>query len=135
MMAEGVAWLTGLYQDFRHGARVLRMNPAFTVTAALSWALGIGANTAIFSIFNGLFLASLPYPEPQRLVFLSESEPSRNLKDMKLAFSDFEIWRAGAKTLDGWRFFIKAGGRSPVSEDSCRATVVGRDTTSFPPSL
>lgn len=109
-LEASTATLDGIVlQDFRFGARVLARNRAFTVMAVLSLALGIGANTAIFSIFNGLFLASLPYPEPQRLVFLSEAQPSRNVKDMKVALADFDIWRRGASTLDRMAYFYRGG--------------------------
>ncbi|MBZ5626808.1 MAG: hypothetical protein LAQ69_50250 [Acidobacteriia bacterium] len=100
-------WLGQLYRDFRYGARGLRRNPAFTAMAALSLALGIGANTAIFSIFNGLFLGSLPYPDPQRLVFLSEALPGRNIKDIKVAFGDFEIWHKDATMFDRMALFYR----------------------------
>jgi len=59
--------LERLWQDARFGMRQLRRNPGFTVTAILTLALSIGANTAIFSIVNALLLKSLPYPHPERV--------------------------------------------------------------------
>ena len=80
--------------DLRYAMRQLPKNPGFTAVAVLTLALGIGANTAMFSIINGVLLRPLPYPEPERLVTLWERSPQRGIEQERVSGPDFLDWRA-----------------------------------------
>ena len=69
--ARGISFVDSLVQDLRFGTRMLRKNPGFTAVAVLTLALGIGANTAVFTVVNGVLLRSMPFPEADRLFLVS----------------------------------------------------------------
>ncbi|HMG87670.1 MAG TPA: ABC transporter permease [Terracidiphilus sp.] len=73
---RGFLWIENFWQDLRYGVRTLHRAPGFTVTAVLTLGLGIGACTAIFSLVNAVLIRSLPYGDPQRLVYLFTPNPN-----------------------------------------------------------
>ncbi len=95
--------MSNLISDLLYGMRVLRKSPAFTLIAVMTLALGIGANTAIFSVVNGVLLRPLPYPEPDRLMRLSEVSVKRSL--MNVTEANFLDWQSGAGGLQGMAMY------------------------------
>ena len=82
-----------LVQDVIYGVRMLMKKPAFTLIAALSLALGIGVNTAIFTLVNTILLGSLPYPEPNRLVTILTVPPQHPDQFDAVSVPDFMAWK------------------------------------------
>ncbi|HLK52651.1 MAG TPA: ABC transporter permease [Candidatus Angelobacter sp.] len=91
--------MTTLLQDLRYGLRTLSKSPAFTVVALFTLALGIGANTAIFSIVNAVLLKPLPFPESEKLMFMtSASEKQGVTRNFATSYADFLDWRSTANS-------------------------------------
>jgi len=94
---RGLPLVESFSQDIRHGFRMLRKSPGFTAVAILTLALGIGANSAIFSIVQGVLLAPLPYSQPDRLVLIREY--NRTLKHpVWVSHPDFLDWQRGSRS-------------------------------------
>ena len=90
-----------LAQDVRYGLRNLRRNPGFALVVILTMALGIGANTAIFSVVNGVLLQPLPYRDGDRLVVLRQQQPLAALDDIGFSVREIEDYRTRSHSLDG----------------------------------
>ncbi len=104
----GWAWLENLVQDVRYGLRMLAKNPGFTVVAVLTLALGIGANTAVFSVVNTVLLRPLPYAQPESMVRIySEfpTFPNGGLRRFPVSNPEYLDIKRAAKSwesIDGW---------------------------------
>ena len=92
------ATLDTLARDLRHSLRMLTRNPGFTCVALLTIALGIGANSAMFSVVQGIILAPLPFPEPDRLVFLWQNRPG--VPQLEASYPNFEDWERTSRSFD-----------------------------------
>jgi putative ABC transport system permease protein len=86
-------WFYDLVQDVRYGLRMLGKSPGFTTVAVLTLALGIGANTAIFSVVDAVLLKPLPYPQPSKLVSVTMAEPAEGIPTNGTSYDDFREWQ------------------------------------------
>ena len=93
------------WQDLRYAVRMLRRNPGFTLVTVVTLALGIGANTAIFSVVHGVVLRPLPYPDADRLVVLQGAHPERGTHPYATSRPDFEDWRAQTTSFESMAQF------------------------------
>ena len=110
--------MTTLLQDLRYALRGLLKSPGFTAVAVIAIALGIGANTAIFSVINAVLLRSLPFPEPDKLIAVWQTDVKRNINHLPASFTKFtdlaeqnQVFASiGAYT---WGTFNLSGGQEP----------------------
>ncbi|HEX5603858.1 MAG TPA: ABC transporter permease [Pyrinomonadaceae bacterium] len=98
--ARGVGFLENVMRDASYSLRVLLKNYAFTIVVVLTLALGIGANTAIFSFANGILLRPLPYPQSDRLAVLDEFSYKQGRDSMAVSYPNFLDWREQNKSFE-----------------------------------
>ena len=105
-----------MLQDIRFGLRILARNPSVTTLSTIALALGIGGSTLIFSVVYAVLLKPLPVADPERLVWIWSSNPSRNLPSSFTAYSTYAEWKAGSTSFESMsayvtRFGDPAGGQ------------------------
>src|SRR5271166_656708 len=88
--------------QLKHVLRRLMRSPMFTIVTLITIGVAVGANTAIFSVINGVLLRPLPYPDPERLVSVAQSAPTLNLPDMNLAAADYFNFREENRTFENF---------------------------------
>lgn len=99
--ARGVRWVENILQDVRYSGRIFFKNPAFSLVVVLTLALGISANTAIFSFANGILLRPLPYPDSDRLAVIDETAFKRGINSMSVSYPNFLDWRERNAVFEG----------------------------------
>jgi putative ABC transport system permease protein len=128
-------------QDFRYALRMLAKQPAFTAIAVLTLALGIGANTAIFSLVNSVLLRSLPYPDPNRIVYFEGKNPSQGITDSNVSVLDFQDWTRQSQVFSHTASFWTGGaalaeqGREPERVPRAGVTIRFFDLLGVQPML
>src|SRR4051812_29068843 len=112
--------MNGLLQDLRYGVRMLLKKPGFTVIAVLALSLGIGANTAIFSVVNTLLISPLPFRDADRLVMVWEYNRPRDIHQNVISPANFIDWREQSTVFEDFAAFndvrlnLTGGGGDPV---------------------
>jgi putative ABC transport system permease protein len=134
--------MNGLLQDLRYALRQLRKSPGFTAVAVITLALGIGANTAMFSVVNAVLLRPLPYREPDRLVTLFHSHPEVNLPRASVSPAGFAYYREHLRSFSSLAAFANGAGPQNLASageaqhvDSMRVSSGYFETLGVPPLL
>ena len=132
--SPGSGVLSSLAQDLGYAARTLRSSPGFSAIAIITLALGVGMNTAIFSVLNAVMLRPLPYRDPDRLVRLFESNPQRGWPEFSVSHPNFLDWRAQTTR---WDMLVAtfADSVALVTDEGAEMLRGSRVTAEFLPAL
>jgi putative ABC transport system permease protein len=121
---RGGRWLETIWQDCRYGARMLRKNAGFTVVAVLVLALGIGANTSLFSIVNAVLLRPLPFPDAERIVWFDGINLARGITASNMSSADYKDWQQQAGVFDSMAAYVT--GSANLSDEGAEPERVPR---------
>ncbi len=135
--------MTGITQDIRYALRQLGKSPGFAVVAVVTLALGIGANTAIFSVVNGVLLRPLPFHDADRLVRVWHVPPAQSFPGMttfSVSAANYLDWKSQNHIFEQtaiytYRGFTLTNGTKPEQVDACAASSGFFETLSVPPLL
>ncbi len=127
--------MSTLLQDLRFALRQLRRSPAFALTAVFTLALGIGANSAVFSVVNAVLLRSLPYKDADRLLMVWSSAPSQGLPQFAGSAPDYRAWRAQNHSFEEMGAYAPSGANISVAGQLPETVVAAKITASLLPTL
>src|SRR5437016_1114561 len=118
-----------LFKDLRYGIRSLLKQPAFTLVAVITLALGIGGNSAMFSVVNAVLLRPLQYPESDRIVVLEGINPPKGITQSNMSIPDFVDWQSQNQAFEQMAGFFAGGGalNSGDETERIRYTAVTAD--------
>jgi predicted permease len=130
---DTIGFLESIWQDLRYAARMLRKNPGFTAVAVLTLALGIGANTALFSVIDAVLLRPLPFHDPARVVSVGSVDVKDSTQGGEISYPAFLDWRARSHSFEAMSVWTTAnftytGGNQP---ESIRGAVVSANLFSM----
>ncbi len=133
-------WRTGLAADFRHALRSMRLDRGFSTVVVLTLAIGIGACAAVFSIINALLWGSLPYPNPEQLAIVWESDRDNRAQTLIVAQPNYVDWKGEAKSFSSmgiWEYqtFNLASDAEPEQVQGIRATSSLFTVLGVPPAM
>ena len=136
----GGNWWSGLIADLHHAIRGLRLKRGYSAIIILTLAIGIGACTAVFSFVNALLLGSLPYPRPQELVLVWESDAKDRNRTFVVAYPVYEDWKRETRSFAAlgiweYRTYNVASSQAPEQVQGIRATSSLFDVLGVPPAL
>ncbi|MBF5045668.1 ABC transporter permease [Aggregicoccus sp. 17bor-14] len=123
-----------LLQDLRYAVRLMRQSPGFTLAAVLALALGIGANSAVFSVVNGVLLRPLPYPRAQELTTVHTTFAAQGLEGLALSVPEYEDVRTQTRGFASWGALAQAD-ETLAGADGPERLQVGLVTASWLPTL
>jgi putative ABC transport system permease protein len=121
-----------LWQDVQYGARMLRRNPSFTAVAVTTLAIGIGANTAMFSVVNAVLLRPLPYADPGKLVAVWIADPKLDVREAGTSYPTFTDWRTQNRRFADMAIWATAAARVMSGREPERVSTTFVSANLFP---